>query len=161
MTKRLPLTKGKFTLVDDEDFDWLNENSWYFEDTGCGYVCRRKKVGYRQYKKVYMHREIMKAKENTEVDHVNRSGLDNRKKNLRFTDRSKNMFNTGVKTNNTSGYKGVSRCGQKWRSRIYKNGKEIIIGCFENREEAASAYNQKAEELYGEFAFKNEIKGDD
>ena len=59
--------------------------------------------------------------------------------------------------NNTSGYRGVSRRGRRWLSRIIYNRQHFSLGCFNTKEEAALAYNEKAKELFGEFAVLNKI----
>ncbi|WP_060210534.1 HNH endonuclease [Sporosarcina koreensis] len=156
MTKEIPLTKGKVAIVDDADYEELSKYSWYYEDHG--YACRRKTFGYYESRKVYMHREIMKEAEDKVVDHINRDGLDNRRANLRIVSQSLNLFNSGVRVNNTSGFKGVSRSGERWRSRIYVDGKEKSLGVFDCKIEAALAYNESAKKLYGDHAFLNKIE---
>ena len=49
----------------------------------------------------------------------------------------------------------------KWQASICHNHKRIHIGLFEDIKDAAAAYNRKALELFGEFAFLNEIKHED
>ena len=63
--------------------------------------------------------------------------------------------------NNTSGFKGVSLKNNKWYSSIGYNNKKNFIGLFNNKIDAAEAYNQKAIELFGEFANLNIIPDED
>ena len=109
-----------------------------------------------------MHRFIMNLKpgDKQQIDHKNRNGLDNRKENLRLTTDSLNNMNKGIQKNNTSGYRGVSlhKKYKKWRSTIQINKRVIHIGYFCNIEEAVLAYNKKALELYGEYAYLNKIR---
>ena len=61
-----------------------------------------------------------------------------------------------------SKYIGVywSESSQKWYSRIRHNGSQIYLGIFDNEEDAALAYDEKAYELRGDnskFNFKRSI----
>jgi hypothetical protein len=95
------------------------------------------------------------------IDHKNGNKSDNSWLNLRECTYSENLRNTGKKSHNTSGYKGViwhKRCG-KWHSRVGFNRKKHHIGYFNTPEEAARAYDKKAIELHGEFALTNKMLG--
>lgn len=92
-----------------------------------------------------MHRMITKAVGRLNyVDHVNRNKLDNRKANLRIVSPAQNNLNTGMRRNNNSGFKGVSRCtgSEKWRARITIYGDEISLGHFDTKEQASVAYEK-------------------
>ena len=92
------------------------------------------------------------------VDHINRNGLDNTRKNLRICTRSENLMNSKKpELNSTSKYKGVNKCGNSWRAEIRLNRKGFYLGKFKTEKEAALAYNKKAIELFGEFARLNEV----
>lgn len=71
--------------------------------------------------------------------------------NCRWATRKEQQYNQHKKVlaNATSKYRGVSRYkgGNKWRCRIYIDGKETIIGYFSSEIEAAIAYNNKLDEL--------------
>lgn len=101
----------------------------------------------------------MNALPGSEIDHVNGNGLDNRRVNLRFASRSENCSNCRPSRNNRSGYKGVHwhKGAKKWRSQIKTNGKRIHLGYFENKNDAARAYNEAAIRLHGSFARLNTI----
>lgn len=88
-----------------------------------------------------------------EVDHVNGQGLDNRWTNLREATKTENAWNTGIRSNNTSGFKGVSwsKDRQKWVATITVNGKFRRIGRFDTIEEARAAYDAESAKQHGEF----------
>lgn len=80
--------------------------------------------------------------------------------NFRPATRGQNMQNGTLRSNNTSGYKGVAfHYGtMKWRAYIKRNGMQIALGLFFTKEDAALAYNKAAKELFGEFARVNTIR---
>ena len=153
MVKKIPLTQDKFALVDDADFDELNQYKWYASFThGIWYVQRSEYINGKQ-KNIKMHRQIMDFPSSKDIDHINHDGLDNRRYNLRVCNHSKNMKNRYMQKNNTSGLIGVSwnKRIKKWHAQIGNENKNIHIGYFENKEEANRAYNKKAIELFGEY----------
>lgn len=157
--KTIPLSgkygDGKFALVDNEDFEYLNQWKWHLSQWG--YAVRS-----RHNKGIYMHKEVMKSPPGMIVDHKNMNILDNRKENLRIATKSQNLMNKSVPPQNTSGYKGVYRhtVGTGfWRARITTNGKTIHLGLFKDIESAAQAYNKAAMAYFGEFAQLNTIEG--
>lgn len=98
------------------------------------------------------------------VDHIDhdgiRTGLDNRKDNLREVTPSQNGQNRRSNKNSSSQYKGVSwdKREKKWQAQIFHKGKKTHIGVFICEHQAALAYNEKATELWGENALLNEVK---
>ena len=159
--KQIPLTQGKFALVDDEDYERLVAmGKWYF---GAGayairWVTTYDSTGKRIKKTILMHRIIMGVENKYEVDHRYGDTLDNRKLNLRVCTKAENGQNRGKNKNNTSGFKGVWRSGtSRWRCRICVNRTHIHVGYYESLESAAKAYNAAALKYHGEFAKLNEI----
>lgn len=156
--KEIQLSNGGVALVDDEDFEDMNRFKWFGHSEGnTVYAWRHQYNGHREYGKVKMHRQIMKAKPGEILDHADSNGLNNQKSNLRFCSFSQNLMNTCIPRNNVSGFKGVSyhRQNKRWRATINKDGKQVSLGCYGTPEEAALAYNRKAAELFGEFARPN------
>ena len=93
-----------------------------------------------------------------QVDHIDCNRMNNNYTNLRWCNGFQNCSNKNPKQkNNTSGYKGVSIKNNKWFASIGFNNKRISIGTFDNKEDAAKAYNEKALELFGEYANLNII----
>ena len=152
--KEIRLTQGKVALVDDADFDWLNQWKWSYAKRG--YAVRT--VGNKH---VTMHRQIMQAQPGQIVDHketgVPDHALNNQRENLRICNSSQNGANSKLGKNNTSGYKGVcwAKGKRKWMSKITKNRKTIFIGYFSDPIDAAKAYDLTAQKLFGLFANTN------
>lgn len=93
-----------------------------------------------------------------QIDHKNRIKSDNRWDNLREVTQSQNTINSiKYKKNATSKHKGVDFDRNKYRARIYKDGKSINLGRYDTEEEAAIVYNNKAKELFGNYASLNNI----
>lgn|SRR5574341_661910 len=157
--KQIPLSQGKFAIVDDEDFEALTRYKWHL--TNKGYAARK---GYvkEKYKTILMHREIMgvnEASRHTFVDHSDRDTLNNTKDNLRVCSHAQNQWNKAKSDKKTSIYKGVSwdRQYSKWRVSICFGGKTRNLGRFDDELKAAEVFNREAIKCHGEFARINEI----
>src|SRR3990167_857965 len=111
--KRLMLSRGKFALVDDEDFKQLSKWKWSFSPPG--YAVRREKG-----QKIFLHRFILKTPKGIVVDHKNNDGLDNRRRNIRNCSYSENSHNSKGHRDSISGLKGVKfekeQVNKKWRA---------------------------------------------
>jgi len=152
------LTKGRVTVVDEEDYDNLSQYKWHYSIDGYPRRSGSLKDGELRHKSIFMHRVIMGESNNLEIDHINGDKLDNRKANLRFATRQQNIFNRRKWAKKTSSqYKGVFWCSKvkKWVAMIRFNYKIIFIGHYYDEVEAAKAYNKKAYELFGEYAKMN------
>lgn len=162
--RQIPLSKGKYALVDAADYEFLSQWGWRCFERGTFYVYRSGYAGYingkQKAKTIYMHRLILNAPDGMEVDHINGDGLCNIRSNLRLATKSQNNMNQR-KTRGVSRFKGVARhkqC-QKWQAGIKINGKRINLGLFVTETEAALAYNEAAVRLHGEFARLNITEG--
>jgi len=154
--KYLPLSQGKYSIVDDEDYDWLNQWKWYAKHNKTRwYAVRTTQRPCRI--NIRMHRLIMSAPQGRDVDHINGNGIDNRRKNLRLCTRSENLANKAKYGKCSSKHKGVwwHKTAKKWAAGIMKNKKAIHLGLFDSEIEAAIAYDNKAKKLYGEYAMLN------
>lgn len=89
-----------------------------------------------------------------DIDHANRNPLDNRLENLRLATRSQNCANKGARSDNSSGFKGVSYHKQsgKWRAKIKHFGVENSLGLYDSPAEAGDAYRVAAQQIHGKFA---------
>lgn len=88
------------------------------------------------------------------IDHINGDRTDNRISNLRAANSAQNSRNTALRSDNKSGYRGVSyvKDRKKWVARIVHNYRQIVLGYFEHMEDAIVAYNKASAEFHGEFA---------
>jgi hypothetical protein len=149
--KYINLTQGKLAIVDDDDYEYLNQFKWHINS--CGYAIRRITVANRKQKVIFMHRIVAKTPDNMQTDHINRKKLDNRKSNLRHCTPSQNKANISKRSDNTSGYKGViwAKRHRKWCAQIIVNGKLKNLGYYNDIEIASLAYKKAAFEYFGEF----------
>jgi len=156
MSKLIPLTQGQFAIVDDKNFEWLNQWKWFAVNFLYTYYAVRS-VGKRPNRLIIrMHRQIMNAHKSQQIDHKNSNGLDNKEENIRFCTPSQNNANRrNVK--HSSIYKGVfwNKARRKWRCQIMLFRKNYHLGYFDDEFEAANTYDAKAKELFGEFAHAN------
>lgn len=143
---------GKQCRISKGSFEKIWPYTWCAE--GTGYAMSR-----TSGKAVKMHRIILGAKKGQFVDHVDGDGFNNSLENLRLCRKQQNEFNSKIRADNSTGYKGVSFIKKSGRYRAYinKNGIRYELGTYETKVEAAQAYNEKALELFGEFARLNEI----
>ena len=161
--KKIPLSQGKFALVDDCDYDYLMQWKWHYHKhhSNGGYAIRTDRTNGKQ-RAVHMHRVILERKgfkNFAQTDHRNQNKLDNRRGNLRPATASQNKCNNSKNKNNTSGYKSVSwdKRREKWRAQIMINRKNKFLGYYDDPREAARAYNEAALKYHGEFAVLNEV----
>lgn len=156
--RTIPLTRGYVAMVDEGDYARVAAHKW------CVMV-RRTKTRTTVYAKraqrlngrkswVYMHHFILGRV--TRTDHRDGDGLNNTRFNLRPCSQSENLANKR-KGSGTSRFKGVSwnKMTRKWAAAIWKDNVEHKLGHFPAEADAATAYNFKAYELYGEFARMN------
>jgi len=146
--RTISLTRGKFAIVDDEDYCLVNEHRWQ--------ACRGRNTWYA-YGKSYgpgnpkgtfiaMHRIILGISDsNIPVDHINRNGLDNRRENLRAVTLTQNCWNSPAHKDAVSYLKGVSyddtsKRQKRWTASIMRNGKRKNLGYFNTEQSAAKAY---------------------
>ena len=152
MTKKISLTHGKCAVVDDGDYERLNQFKWWVNSNG--YALRTVWDHGRSYH-IRMHREIIHIPEGLITDHINGDKLDNRKENLRTCNKSENAANSKKFTTNKSGLRGVSWFSgysiKKWRAVITVNTRQIHLGLFSTREDAATAYENAAKKYFGEY----------
>jgi len=159
MSRLISLTKGKFTIVDDEDYEWLSQWKWHYNNGG--YAVRAITTTKNKQTLILMHRIITNAPPDKQVDHIDHDKLNNVRINLRACTHAENQHNR-CRGCGTSKFKGVCwhKRDKKWMSSIRIYDKLKHLGCFVNEIDAAKAYDKAARELFGEFAFGNFSMGD-
>jgi len=156
--KIIPLTKGKYAIVDDANYDYLNQWKW-FVDSRMKSVVRSQQFSGGKNKTLYMSRVILGLDFGDErvVDHINHNIFDNRIKNLRICTQAENCMNTSSHCGSTSRFIGVNydKLTGKWRARIAVNGKQFSLGRFIFEELAALAHDFAAMKYHRKFASFN------
>lgn len=150
MTRQVPISRGLFAIVDDEDFAAVADWSWNAKPSSPGKHYASRTSGRTT---VYMHRVITGAVKGEVVDHINGDTLDNRRANLRIGTLTDNAVNRRYQS--ASGYRGVFKEKSRWRAHIYRDGKKHCLGHHLTAEEAAKAYDEAALRLHGAFAITN------
>ena len=148
--KKIKLTQGKYALVDDNDFEFLNKYKWCARRTGSIFYAVRNE----DRKTILMHRMIMKPEPEKEIDHIDSDGLNNQRKNLRPCTHQENLRNQRIRKNNKTGYLGVSFYNrtQQYVSFISFQGKSIGLGYFSTAEAAHNAYIKACKKYYNGFS---------
>ena len=145
---RIALSQGKFALVSPEDYARVTAFKWCLNRAhGKDYAKRGYYFAGKQ-STIKMHRFIMDAPPNSEVDHINGDGLDNRRENLRVCDHKQNSANQRAAKSNKTGFKGVFPVGNGWGAKI----SDDYLGIYDTAEDAAKAYDTKARTVFGEYA---------
>ena len=161
LMKEIQLTQGKVALVDDEDFEYLNQWKWYVNKWNSGfYAVRNVRINKKYVGYVSMHRLLTNNEDKILItDHINGNTLDNRKSNLRICNYSQNNSNRKIHINNKCGYKGVRFIikSNKYQAGIWHNKKFYYLGLFTDPAQAGKAYNEAAIKYHGAFAKLNII----
>lgn len=155
------------TYFSIEDFDFISQldakihadydknNNYYIKITKYKGISN----GIPIYETSLLHRLIMGITDTyTLVDHKNLNTLDNRRENLRITNKSENSKNRRIKnSNNKSGYRNVCKIGKHWRIQLQINGKNNLFKeKFDNPKDAGKFAESMRQIYYGEFAGKVE-----
>jgi hypothetical protein len=164
-TIEIPLTQGQVTVIDVADADlaqykWLALYSKSYADGGKYLADRHVPIpGTSRQMHQLMHRVILSRMLGREllrterVDHKDLNPLNNRRSNLRLATPAQNVVNSPTRSDNSSGYKGVTfkKDAGKWCARVSNRGKRIHLGYFDTAEDAYEAYCKAASEIYGEY----------
>ena len=163
--KPILLTKGMIAIVDDDDWELLEQYQWYYSTHNRAYttthISCKTENGKRTTKSrhIPMTHMILGITDSRIVDHKNGETLDNRKENLRICTNRQNSANSKLRKDRKSGYKGVSfnKNAKKWSSQIKVNYERIYLGIYDTPWKAAQAYDDAAVKYFGEFAKLNNV----
>lgn len=148
MAKSIALTQGFHALVDDEDYDFLvTVGDWHYAKGYAATWCREKRCPLMMHDFIARRKGISGL-----IDHKDRNPLNNTRDNLRVASKSQNGMNAKLSKASTSKIKGVSRDRTRWRAHIVVNGKQVHLGSFGTKEEAAIARKDAERHFFGEFA---------
>lgn len=165
--KLLHLTRDYAAMVDDSDYEDLAQHRRHptvtirKDGTKNIYAKRTEYLGIDdtskpRFRAVLMHRAVLGLTgRHPFVDHWDGVGLNNQRENLRIASHAENMQNARGSRHGASAHKGVNKHGKKWQAEVKKDSNRYFLGTFKEECDAALAYNLKAEELFGEFAFLN------
>lgn len=146
--------KGEEFYFDLEDYNKIKDYCWFTND---GYFMAR---SLNNNFITRIHRIIMNVSDpEIKVDHIFHKKNDNRKSELRICSNAENCVNRIINKNNTSGKSGVHfrSDNNKWRARIWENGKCHSIGQFNTFEDAMLARDKAEIQYFKEFRYEEGI----
>ena len=157
--RRIPLTQGCFAIVDPADYEHLSRYKWRLCKTkgkNVLYAERSTRKADGKYSRMLMHHQLIRPPDRYVIDHINGSGLDNSRANLRLATVAQNAWNA-QRCGGQYGYKGVWLAKDKglWHAAIVYHGKRRHLGYFHDKWEAARAYDRAAREYHGAFVLLN------
>jgi hypothetical protein len=126
---------------------------WEYYVVCSEYLC--KENGKSKYKTHYLQRWIFGDPDDKTIDHKNHDTFNNKRSNLRVSDKEKNAKNRGSKNvNNKSGYRNVcwNKQYKQWMVQIMVDGKNKRIGYFDDVDEAGTYAEKMRQEHYGDYA---------
>lgn len=145
------LTRGMFSVIESADSERVARHSWSpnFDKRHNRYTAAAKING----KVITLHRFLMGSELAAQVDHKNGCGLDNRRQgNLRPATPSQNQANAKRRSDNKTGYKGVTLRRRMFEAHITHMGKRRYLGSSKSGEGAHAIYCARAAEIRKEFA---------
>ena len=145
-------------MIDKEDLEKLQGRRVHISKPSKVNNCQYASIRIKN-KQVLLHIYLLGKRGGLSIDHINHNGLDNRRSNLRHATHSQNKQNCPSKSVYGKGVqKRVFKHGQiKYRARIRFKRVLYNLGHFDTAIDAAKAYNTKAKEFFGDFAYLNEI----
>jgi hypothetical protein len=129
------------------------------DEKNYGYICYEvhlaDETGKQRNQKI--HRLVAEAfipnpENKPKVDHIDRNPANNRADNLRWTTSSENNINAGLRSDNTSGHRGIFFCNQKqkWAIAYEFEKKKYHGGYYATLEEAVANYKDPSNLKSGE-----------
>lgn len=103
----------------------------------------------------YVHRLIAEAfigESRLAVNHINGIKTDNSLKNLEYVDSKTNSIHAKIFIKNKKkAYKHNINCKNLWYSRITVDGKDVYLGSFKTKKDAAKAYDEAEARYLSEY----------
>jgi hypothetical protein len=148
----VPLGGDLYSTIETDDIPRVGEFSWYENH---GYAQRTSSgAGGARRQNISLHRFLM-GDGYWQVDHKNGRTLDNRRRgNLREATIGQNQQNAKRRSDNKTGFKGVSYCqrDRAYVARAWHNGKRIAVAYCKTAEEAYGKRCAFIAQAHGEFA---------
>ena len=146
-----------WATIDFEDLQRLVDFGyrWYarYDHHIKGFYAQCNVYDNSKHKVISLYQFILNHFDGIQVDHINNDSLDNRKSNLRLassSDNGKNRKNKNV--NNKSGYRNVSTIKGQYVVQLQIDGKNTVLGKFDDVDIAGKFAEAMREKYYGEFA---------
>jgi hypothetical protein len=148
----IPLTKGRYAIIDAADYERASEHKWCASCSGC----RIYAYCHMNGKTVALHRFLTNAPKGMVVDHIDGNTLNDRRSNLRVCTQQQNLYNSRPK-GKSSHFKGIcwDKGKRRWVVYVRYEGRNIYVGRFRSEINAARAYDRKAYECFGQYAYLN------
>lgn len=153
----IPLTQGRWTLIEMADFPLVKDYNWFYRKDG-GYACRNRLASEGpKGTLIRVHQVICPCDPGFEPDHQNGDGLDNRRSNLRPSTHNQNSKNQKMRNTNTSGFKGIHWIGRanRWCAQITVDGVNHYLGIYKEITDAIAARKEAEAKYFGEFSRKD------
>lgn len=165
MSREIRISKGRTTIVDDEDFEYVNQWKWMYLR---GSAARSKWIAgpdgkVNKHTTIYLHRLILgrikQPFDGAFCDHIDGDRLNNTRKNLRWATPKENTRNAKVRSDNKSGHTGVywREKSKDYVAHITFNGKSYSLKTHKTIQSAIAARNEAEKRLFGEFASERRV----
>jgi hypothetical protein len=157
MPVEIPLTRGFMALVDPADAADIFQYSWRVSLVrGHVYALRTDCRAPGAPKTVFMHRQIMDAPPDLDVDHWDDNGLNNTRDNLRILTTGANIARSRS-VRNQYGYRGVTCRGELFYGRVVFDRWQYYTAGFDTPADAARAREPLLISLFGKVAISHPL----
>lgn len=148
------------TYIDTDNLEKVKElnlswNAKWAENTQSYYAQASEYLGVKdgkpRYKTVYLHRVICPTEERIVVDHIDHNTLNNLEINLRpRTNQENSIKRKGANQNSSTGVRNVSysKVSKLYIVQLQVNGKNKLIGKFDNLDDAARCAEENRKKYY-------------
>jgi len=143
-----PNRKNCWTAIDANDLIWVKDRLIQCDQNGYASISINGK-------KIQLHRLIMKAPEELDVDHGDGDTRNNRKSNLKLATKSQNARNRHKRKETSCTYLGVTRIGSNFQAQASVDGRTKYLGFRNNARAAAILYDDFIYLIEPEFCCLN------